>query len=272
LKNDPDELLSTIKSNEGKKISELATSLCGWTSVLTLLNMTKGDTSLHFSKIQYMNSGDSKYSDSSRVVGYNAIVVFGPENDGGSGFSLTEKDKNDLLEIARKTIVSYVGEKKNPDIDTSKLGENIKKQCGAFVTLHKDGKLRGCIGRFTADIPLYDVVRDMAISSSTQDYRFSPVTKDEIAGLEIEISVLSPMEKIKSIDEIELGKHGIYIIKGGRGGTFLPQVATETGWTKEEFLGHCAQDKAGIGWNGWKDSDIYIYTAIVFSEKDFVGK
>lgn len=74
------------------------------------------------------------------------------------------------------------------------------------------------------------------------------------------------MKKIKSIDEIELGKHGIYIKKGNRSGTFLPQVANETHWTKEEFLGHCAQDKAFIGWNGWKDADIYIYEALVFGE------
>ena len=77
------------------------------------------------------------------------------------------------------------------------------------------------------------------------------------------------MKRIESIDEIELGKHGIYIKKGYRGGTFLPQVATETGWNKEEFLGHCAQDKAGIGWEGWKTAEIYIYEALVFSEHEF---
>jgi hypothetical protein len=90
----------------------------------------------------------------------------------------------------------------------------------------------------------------------------------EVEKLELEISVLSPMVKISDTSEIELGRHGIYIMKGGRGGTFLPQVATETGWTLEEFLGHCAQDKAGIGWDGWKTADIYIYSALVFGEKD----
>jgi hypothetical protein len=108
----------------------------------------------------------------------------------------------------------------------------------------------------------------MAIAAATQDPRFSPVTPGELRSLEFEISVLTPMRKVRSIDEIELGKHGIYIRKGSRGGTFLPQVATETGWTKEEFLGHCAQDKAGIGWNGWKDADVFVYEAIVFGEHD----
>ena len=112
----------------------------------------------------------------------------------------------------------------------------------------------------------------MAIASATQDYRFSPVTPEEIPGLEIEISVLTPLRRIHSIDEIQLGKHGIYIKKGYNSGTFLPQVASETGWTKEEFLGHCAQDKAGLGWNGWKDAELYVYEAIVFGEKELGGK
>jgi AmmeMemoRadiSam system protein A len=182
-------------------------------------------------------------------------------------FNLSEEDKQKLLRIARQTLQSYIVDKKIPNFESEEFSESLKAQCGAFVTLHKNGKLRGCIGRFTADIPLYLVIRDMAIASATQDYRFSRVVADEINDLEIEISVLSPMKKISSIDEITLGVHGIYIIKGGRGGTFLPQVATETGWTKEEFLGHCAQDKAGLSWDGWKDADVYIYTAIVFNEK-----
>jgi AmmeMemoRadiSam system protein A len=107
----------------------------------------------------------------------------------------------------------------------------------------------------------------MAVAAATQDYRFQPLTPDELAGIEIEISVLTPLQKIQSIDEIVLGRDGIYIKKGNRSGTFLPQVATETGWTKEEFLGHCAKDKAGLGWEGWKDADIFTYRAVVFSEK-----
>ena len=106
----------------------------------------------------------------------------------------------------------------------------------------------------------------MAIASATEDSRFLPVTAKEIDKLEIEISVLSPMKKIFSVDEIVLGKHGIYIKKGYYSGTFLPQVATETGWSKEEFLGHCARDKAGLGWDGWKDADIFTYEACVFGE------
>jgi hypothetical protein len=157
-------------------------------------------------------------------------------------------------------------------VDADGLTAALKTPCGAFVTLTKHDMLRGCIGRFDAPDPLFEVVRQMAIASATQDSRFDPVAPGELRDIEIEISVLSPMEKISSIDRIQLGKHGIYIRKGMRSGTFLPQVATETGWTREEFLGHCARDKAGIGWDGWKDADLYIYEALVFSEREFAAR
>jgi hypothetical protein len=158
-----------------------------------------------------------------------------------------------------------------PEFNSKGYSATMITPCGAFVTLKEKGELRGCIGRFTSEEPLYQVIREMAVAAATQDTRFTPVTGSEIPGLEIEISVLSPMKKIHSIDEIILGKHGIYIKKGWASGTFLPQVATETGWTREEFLGHCSRDKAGIGWNGWKDADIFIYTAEVFAENEFTG-
>jgi uncharacterized protein (TIGR00296 family) len=108
----------------------------------------------------------------------------------------------------------------------------------------------------------------MAISAATQDYRFSKVQPGEINQLKIEISVLTPLKRIKSADEFILGKHGIYIKKGSSSGTFLPQVATQTGWSKEEFLGHCAQDKAGLGWEGWTTAELYTYEALVFGEEE----
>jgi AmmeMemoRadiSam system protein A len=265
----PDNLIKVIETNSKKGIKNLSTSLCGWTSVLTLLYMTEKNENYSYNPIEYRNSGDvSYYGDTSRVVGYWSIAVTkkfkSQEKD--DSFLLNENDKKQLLGVARASITNYLKNKEKIIIDTSLFSEKIKTNCGAFVTLHKDGKLRGCIGRFLSDKKLYLVVQDMAIAAATQDYRFSPVTENELKNIDIEISVLSPLKKISSIDEIEMGKHGIYIMKGTLGGTFLPQVATETGWTKEEFLGHCSQDKAGIGWTGWKDADIYIYTATVFSE------
>jgi MEMO1 family protein len=268
LSNSPKSFIKTIIGNEQKNIPQLATCLCGWTSVLTLLYMTEGNPNIAFTHIQYRNSGDSEYGEKNRVVGYQAITISLQKKEEQNTFKLGDKDKKDLLRIARNTVVYYVTEQKRPVIDESTLSATVKNNCGAFVTLKKHETLRGCIGRFDANEPLYKIVQDMAIASSTQDYRFSPVVRSEIPEIEIEISVLTPMQRIKSIDEIELGKHGIYIRKGYRSGTFLPQVASETGWTKEEFLGHCAQDKAGIGWDGWKDAEIFIYEAIVFGEKE----
>ena len=108
----------------------------------------------------------------------------------------------------------------------------------------------------------------MAIASATQDSRFNKVQASEIKELKIEISVLTPLRRIQTADEFILGTHGIYIRKGNSSGTFLPQVATQTGWTKEEFLGHCARDKAGIGWDEWKTAELYTYEAMVFGEGD----
>jgi AmmeMemoRadiSam system protein B/AmmeMemoRadiSam system protein A len=266
--NAPDKLLNTIKKNDLKGIDNLATSLCGWTSVLTLLYMTEDMDDIAYSEISYRNSGDEDlYGDKDRVVGYFSIAVSWKGMD-ESGFSLDEKEKQALLHIARHTIEEYIRNERIPGIDEKQISGKLREPYGAFVTLKKNGVLRGCIGRFEATEPLFELVQQLAISSSTQDSRFPPVSSDEIDELEIEISVLTPMQKIDSIDEIVLGKHGIYMKKGFSSGTFLPQVATETGWSLEEFLGHCARDKARIGWDGWKTADLYVYEAYIFSEGD----
>ena len=137
---------------------------------------------------------------------------------------------------------------------------------GAFVTLKINGALRGCIGRFFSSEPLYNVVSESAISSAFEDPRFSPLTKEEYKKTDIEITVIGPLKKINNINEIVLGKHGIYIKKGQRAGTMLPQVATENGWSLEEFLGYTSRDKAGLGWDGWKDAEISIYEGVVLED------
>ena len=264
LTGSPDSLLATLQKNAEAGIPNLATSLCGWSAVLTLLYMT-GGTGATYTEIEYRNSGDAGITDKRSVVGYWALAVSRPAKV--SGFNLGEKDRAKLLTIARETVASYTGSRQVPSIDPATLSDALKTPCGAFVTLNEGGSLRGCIGRFDASEPLYSVVQQMAVAAATQDPRFRPVEGSEVKSLDIEISVLTPMRRIQSIDEFELGKHGIYIKKGFRSGTFLPQVAVETGWTREEFLGHCAQDKAGIGWDGWKDAELYVYEALVFGEK-----
>lgn len=269
LTNNPATLLKVLDDYEKKNIPNLATSLCGWTSVLTLMYLTTGDAAVVYTPVEYLNSGDSHYGDHSQCVGYWSVAVTrkaGAQAASSPEFSFTQADKKILLGIARSTIVKFINERKLPEVDDKNFSSNLKMHAGCFVTLKEKGELRGCIGRFTADIPLWKVVQQMAVSSATEDTRFLPVTAREIDKLEIEISVLSPMKRIYSADEIVLGKHGIYIKKGYSSGTFLPQVATETGWSVTEFLGHCSRDKAGLGWDGWKNAELYTYEACVFGE------
>jgi len=223
--------------------------------------------------IDYRNSGDQSLN-KDRVVGYYAMAFVKNKKEDMSEkhFTLNDQEKYALLQIARSTIDEYLETGKYKKVDENIMSSHLKSNCGAFVTLHKKGELRGCIGRFVADEPLYATIQKMAVAAATQDYRFSVVEKDEMKEIELEISVLTPLKKIESIEEIEMGKHGIYIKRGFASGTFLPQVAVETGWTKEEFLGYCARNKAQIGWDGWKDADIYIYEALVFDENELIEK
>jgi MEMO1 family protein len=266
--NTPETLLRAVEDCRYMHINNLATGICSWPGVYTLLEITHNKPGIHITPLKYQNSGDSDFGDHSRVVGYYALVVTQENNDTSDECSgLDEKDKDQLLAIARNTIANYLKTGNIPDIKSESLSKGLQQKRGVFVSLHKHGDLRGCLGHFEADKPLWSIVQEMAVSSATQDYRFSPVISQELAQIHIEISVLSPLRRIKSEKEIILGKHGIYIRNGSNSGTFLPQVATATKWTKEEFLGHCAQDKAGIGWDGWKDAELFVYEACVFGEK-----
>jgi len=175
-------------------------------------------------------------------------------------------DKIRLKTIAMTSIRDAL-DKKEYKPDSALLNDSrspLFKKCGVFVSLHKHGHLRGCIGHFGEDVPMHEIVAEMAHAAAFEDPRFMPVTSNELPDLDIEISVLTPMRRIHSIDEFQLHRHGIYIRKGYHSGTFLPQVADEVYWTKEEFLGHCSRDKAGIGWDGWREAELYVYEAIVF--------
>lgn len=243
--------------NQELSIDHLATSACGMAPIATLLMMTENDAKIKPHHVMYCNSGDSPYGGKDKVVGYHSFV-FTRET---CGFDLTSEDRKMLKSIAYHTIkATFEGKKYEP----GELSDVLQTKCGAFVSLHKKGRLRGCIGHFGEDMPLYQVVEHMAKAAAFEDPRFYGVTMEELDDIDIEISVLTPMKRIQSIDEFELGKQGIFIRKGYHTGTFLPQVADEVSWTKEEFLGHCSQDKAGIGWDGWKTAELYTYEAIVF--------
>jgi AmmeMemoRadiSam system protein B/AmmeMemoRadiSam system protein A len=251
---------SALVENDQAAYPGLQTSACGQCAIAVLL-MLMQESEQDIEKTAYRNSGDSPYGGKSGVVGYNAFVI---RDKVSETFSLSPEDRQELLRIARQTLEQSFGGPRN--VDTTPVSDALKTPCGAFVTLRRNGNLRGCIGTFGEDIPLYRLVGRMARSAAFDDPRFPPLQKSELPEIEIEISVLTPLRRIHSIDEFHYGREGIYIVKGGRSGTFLPQVAEEVNWTKEEFLGHCARDKAGIGWEGWKDAELYTYEAIVFGE------
>ncbi len=180
---------------------------------------------------------------------------------------LTKSDKITLLKIARQAIKSELEGRalRLPTITSPALMEPR----GAFVTLHKHGQLRGCIGNFTSSNPLYHTVAEMAISAAFNDPRFRPLAPHEFDEIDIEISALTPLRPIKSVDEIEVGKHGIYIIQGPYRGVLLPQVATEYGWDRYTFLDQTCI-KAGLYPGCWKEpsTQILIFSAEVFGEKE----
>ena len=256
---DVGQFIAAIEGNAKSGIRNLATSACGELAIATLMLMM--DSRYEVKHLLYQNSGDIDDHDHSRVVGYHAFAILrGAEKE----FSLTDEDKRMLKKIAYDSIKDSLDGKPiaKPTLNSQFLILNSK--CGAFVSLHKQGRLRGCIGHFGEDVPLYEIVAEMARAAAFEDPRFQSLTRDELDDLDIEISVLTPMRRIQSLDEFELHRHGIYIRKGYRSGTFLPQVADEVNWTKEEFVGHCSQDKAGLGWDGWRDAELYVYEAIVF--------
>ena len=177
---------------------------------------------------------------------------------------LNVEQQRKMLELARKSIETYL--KTGKKLQATETDPVLVKEMGAFVTLHKEGKLRGCIGKMIGNQPLYLTIRDMAIEAATGDPRFNSVKASELKDIDLEISVLSPMERVACVDDIKLGVHGVLVRCGFKSGVFLPQVATETVWSKEEFLSQLCSQKAGLPADAWKDksTELYTFNAEVF--------
>ncbi|MHB8110227.1 MAG: AmmeMemoRadiSam system protein A [Syntrophorhabdaceae bacterium] len=176
--------------------------------------------------------------------------------------ALTVKERENLKKLVKESIEGVLFGKECGSVE---LTEILEEKCGAFVTIKNCGNLRGCIGYVRGYLPLHETVKQMAIQAAFNDPRFEPVTKDEWKDCDFEISVLTPMKKIKNIEEIEVGKHGLYIEKGVHSGLLLPQVPIEQGWDRTTFLEYTCY-KAGLPKDAWKskDTDIYIFSADVF--------
>ena len=245
---------------------------CGGGPIITVMLAAKALGVNRGKVLKYLNSGDVT-GDRGRVVGYAAGVFYKmtggtkkmkeEKKKVGVDLGLNEQDKKILHEIAKSVIENKVMGKSVPEfkIDSPILKENR----GAFVTINKKGQLRGCIGYIEGHGPLYKTIEEMAEAAAFRDPRFSPVREKELPELGIEISVLTPLKRITDVNEIEVGKHGIYIKKGWYSGLLLPQVATEYRWDRQTFLEHTCQ-KAGLPSNAWKDknAEIYIFSADIF--------
>ena len=267
-----------IRPGEARALFEQAKrreiELCGIAPVVTLMEFFRllGGNKDGITALKYLNSGDT-YGDKTRVVGYAAIAFSLKEgqvkkvsvNPADQMWDLTNQEKKKLLEIARTTLIEYVTKRKVPDFQV-KSGKLIEKGA-AFVTLNYKGQLRGCIGHVVAQEPLYLCVRDMAIAASSEDPRFPPVRPEELDNISIEISVLTPMQKVKDVSEVEVGRDGLVMKRGFYSGLLLPQVPVEYGWDRETFLKQTCL-KAGLPTDAWKDpaTEIYRFQALVFGE------
>ncbi len=178
---------------------------------------------------------------------------------------LSKTDATTLLKIARDAIINQI---KGTDYSpTPREEEALNQHSGCFVTITQEGRLRGCIGNFQSQQPLFQEVANMAVAAASQDPRFQPMGRDELDNFSLEITVLSPLEKIDDTNLIEVGTHGIYIIKGHNRGVLLPQVATEYGWDRKTFLQQTCV-KAGLPENSWQlpGVEIYIFSGQIIHE------
>ena len=180
---------------------------------------------------------------------------------------LAEATKQSLLDIARRAVVLAV--ERRELLEDLPQDEALQRTAGAFVTLHRHGKLRGCVGQLASKEPLVSVVAYCGMAAALEDPRFAPMTTAELDGLTIEISVLSPLIEISS-EQIEPGKHGLMVTQGGQRGVLLPQVAAEFGWTGLRFLEETCV-KAQLERDAWKQAGtrVQAFTAEVFSEAGF---
>jgi len=263
--------LSLIKKLNSEQLYESIQAkealLCGWAAVIVSMLVAEDLGYKQIKVVDYTNS--AKVTGRNKVgeycVRYSSVVMYKRVAEKG-GVMLNQKQRRRLLEIARNSIEIYL--KTGKRLELSESEPVLLEHYGAFVTLRKNNQLRGCIGNIIGNQPFYLTVRDMAVEAAVNDPRFTPVTEEELPEIEIEISVLSPLKEIEDPDEIKMGQHGVLVRKGYRSGVFLPQVATETGWTKEEFLSNLCAHKAGLSPSAWKDpsTEVYIFTAEVFSE------
>jgi len=276
---DPAAFRATVQAHRDKNIPNLGTSACGEAPIMVAIAAAKFLGATRGEVISYANSGDTSVGERSRVVGYGAIVLTAESMEKNSGVSaqpipatvssaaLMSSDKKILLAFARETLSRLFLTDTVPY--ARGFNATLQQPRGAFVTLKKKGALRGCIGRMIGDEPLGKIVGAMAMQAAFNDNRFRQLAADELNDIEIEISVLTPMKQVSGAGDIVVGRDGVLLGKDGHHAVFLPQVATEQGWSREEMLDNLCR-KAGLETGCWKKgAQFSTFQAIVFSESQF---
>ncbi len=241
-----------------KKIEDQDLPMCGGAGATAALLYAQGQGRTSLKVLHYADSSVAS-GDESRVVGYLAAAVYVEKE---KEFSLSREEKQELLQIARSAIETFV--RNNQVLETKPKHPALLSPTGAFVTLKKNGQLRGCIGFVEPVAPLHQTVAMAAIYAACKDARFQPVTSRELKNLEIEISVLTPARQISNPERVRIGKHGLIITQDSHRGLLLPQVPVENGWSRQTFLQQACL-KAGLPKDAWKSgAQIMIFEALVF--------
>jgi AmmeMemoRadiSam system protein A len=266
---------ATCRALEGEGTPGLDTAMCGRGPVQAVMLAATELGAENGVLLGSANSGDVEPATRNRVVGYGAVALVGPETTEERPMDRSQAAKDEsglddaqrqrLLRIARETVEQHVRKGKAPA--SQETDPALTREAGAFVTLWKNGELRGCIGMIEARAPLHVTVREMAVAAASQDHRFPPVTAAELDAIRIEISVLTPPRQVKDASEIEVGKHGVIVRQGRRSGVFLPEVPVRQKWSREEMLDNLCVYKAGLARDAWKKgAELYVFTADVFEE------
>jgi len=275
---DPISFKSRVKASPGEGTQNLLTCACGEAPILACMTAAKQLGATHGIVLSYANSGDVSVGSQSRVVGYGSVAfVGGPGKSTGTTQTLktssspeTElqhSEKKLLLTFARETIQRFLTTGTTPL--ARGFAARLRVPQGAFVTLTKHGELRGCIGRIPADFELGKTVGTMALEAAFNDPRFAPLTLSELPEVEIEISALTPTKPIEKAAQIRIGKDGVILEKSGKSAVFLPQVATEQHWGRDELLDHLCV-KAGLAEGCWeRGAKLLVFQAEVFSESEY---
>ncbi len=265
--------------NEEERVAEdparVACALCGLGPVAVVMQAARALGADKAVVLDYANSGDVPIGDRTGCVGYGAVAFCEadatPASEPGQGgqadeaASLTAEQQRVLLRLARDTIRAFL--EKGDRLPAKSDDEALNRVQGCFVTLEKDGDLRGCIGAIVARKPLVENVRDMAIAAATEDRRFPPVKADELGEIEIEVSVLSPLRRVDDASDIVVGRHGVVVKQEHRQGVFLPQVAVENGWDRDTMLTVLCAEKAGLPPDAWRrGAELYVFTTQAFGE------